>query len=185
MAGASSAVAQCEASTARRTRCKRAALEGSSFCTLHAHLGDSIRRDVDGPEVDPDHELADEVAGQARAEAMATLVAMGEEPERSTGAIDRYATAMVAWKKLEAEWVRRGRPCLTFGGATGHSPVAHPLIAQIIATRREAAEFGAALGLDPASRLRLSRSTRGGRPAGAASAADRVMPPMRTLRGLK
>lgn len=125
----------------------------------------------------------------ARAEAEATLEAIGEVVSLSAGAVARYAAAVGAWAALEAQWKHAGRPGTALGGATGTAQVPHPLIAQIAVARREAAQLGAALGLDPLGRWKMQRRTGAGRPAGAASAPDRSTPvepgrPGRTLRAV-
>ena len=131
--------------------------------------------------------LAELAEAGARAEAEATLQAIGEEVELSVGAIDRYALAVASWRTLEAQWAQLGRPATTLGGATGTAQVPHPLIAQVAVARREAALLGGVLGLDPRGRHVLSRRVGAGRPAGAASAPDRVAaaPPRRQLRAVE
>lgn len=130
-------------------------------------------------------ELAEEAAEQARSEAELVLQAIGEPPGLNVGAVERYATAVAAWRSLEAQWLAAGRPGTTLGGATGSAEVPHPLVAQVAVARREAAQMGALLGLDPRGRQRLSRRVGAGRPAGAASAPDRATPPpVRTLRSV-
>ena len=123
----------------------------------------------------------------ARAEARATLEAIGEPLELSLGAIDRYAAAVAAWASLEAQWEHAGRPGTALGGATGNAQVPHPLVAQIAIARREAAQLASLLGLDPLGRLKLARHIGAGRPPGAASAPDRAAtgPPRRRLRAVE
>lgn len=132
-------------------------------------------------------QLAADAEAAARAEAQATLEAIGEPLELSTGAVDRYALAVAGWRTLEAQWAQLGRPATTLGGATGTAQVPHPLIAQIAVARREAALLGGMLGLDPRGRHVLSRRVGAGRPPGAASAPDRVAaaPPRRQLRAVE
>ena len=130
-------------------------------------------------------ELAEEAAADARAEAIATLEAIGEPVELNQGAIERYAAAVGAWASVEAQWVHAGRPALTLGGATGSASVPHPLLAQIALARREAAQLASLLGMDPLGRLKLARHVGPGRPPGAASAPDRAAgPPRRRLRAV-
>jgi len=118
---------------------------------------------------------------RARLEAEATLRAIGEDPGLSVGAIDRYASAMGQLADLERLWKQAGRPATTDGGSTGATTVPHPLVGQINAARKQAAELGDALGLDPQARRKLSRRVTGGQP-GATSAADRSAPSRRSLR---
>ena len=125
-------------------------------------------------------------ADRARAEAESTLTAIGESLELSSGAVERYAAAVAVVASLEAHWDHEGRPAMTLGGATGSAPVPHPLPTQIALARREAAQLGAQLGLDPLSRMKLARHIGAGRPQGAASAADRASgPPRRRLRAVE
>jgi phage terminase small subunit len=159
-----------------------AAAAGSDWRAASWMLERQLRREQ-RPPVDTDA-LAQQVRDDAYQEAHATLEAIGEPPELNTGAIDRYAAAMVVWQTLEAEWERDGRPGTALGGATGSAEVPHPLITQIAGARREAAILGAALGLDPRGRQKLSRRVGAGRPPGAASAADRAAPPRRRLRAV-
>jgi phage terminase small subunit len=129
--------------------------------------------------------LSAQASARARAEAQATLAAIGEPLELNAGAVERYAAAVAAWECLEAQWQHAGRPGSALGGATGQAQVPHPLLAQIAQARREAAQLGTLLGLDPAGRMRLSRHVGAGRPPGAASAADRIVePPRRRLRSV-
>ena len=131
--------------------------------------------------------LADRAADVAREEAVDALQALGEPIEISSGAVERYASAVALSASLEAQWEHLGRPGTAPGGATGTAPVPHPLISQISLARREAAQLGGLLGLDPLGRWKLARRVTGaGRPAGAASAADRADPgpPRRRLRAV-
>jgi len=118
-------------------------------------------------------------------EAVATLSAVSEDPELSRGAIGRYAAAVEQCDTLETQWRAAGRPGTGLGGATGQASVPHPLLAQMLAARKQAAELGDVLGLDPQARRRLSRRTGAGRPPGAASAQDRAPSPRRTLRSVR
>lgn len=131
--------------------------------------------------------IANAAGDQARAEAQATLTALGEPVEMSAGAVDRYAAAVAAWASLEAQWEHAGRPGVALGGATGTAQVPHPLLAQIALARREAAQLASLLGMDPTGRMKLSRHVGAGRPPGAASAPDRAAagPPRRRLRAVE
>jgi len=118
-------------------------------------------------------------------EARATLVELGEPPELSAGALDRYAFAVAAWRELERQWFEQGRPATSLGGSTGSVEVPHPLVAQVAQAREHAASLADRLGLDPQSRRRLSRRVAGaGRPPGAASAPDRAAPSKRRLKAV-
>jgi P27 family predicted phage terminase small subunit len=121
---------------------------------------------------------------QAWREAVATLGELGEDPELSRGALDRYAFAVSAWRELERQWLEAGRPATSVGGSTGLVEVPHPLVAQLAQARSHAAELGERLGLDPQARRKLSRRAGAGRPAGAASALDRAAPPRRRLKAV-
>jgi hypothetical protein len=73
----------------------------------------------------------------------------------------------------------------TEGGATGRAVVPHPLVAMIARAERDAAAFGAALGLDAlaAERARPKRP-KAGRPPGSTPLAD-LAPASKRLRALK
>jgi Phage terminase, small subunit len=143
------------------------------------------REDDAGPPLDT-AEVAARAGARARAEAEATLAALGEPLGLNAGAVDRYAAAVAAWASLEAQWEHAGRPGVALGGATGSAHVPHPLLAQIALARREAAQLATLLGLDPTGRLRLARHIAAGRPPGAASAPDRAAgPPRRRLRAVE
>lgn len=111
----------------------------------------------------------------ARAEAVAHL---GDDARLFQAAIDRYANAVEVADQARRTWEADGRPLWT-KGYSGQD-VEHPLIRTMDRLDRAAAQFGAALGLDPASAARMGRGR--GRPAGAASAADRAAPPTVLLR---
>lgn len=147
-------------------------------------LDRQIGKDLEPVKPPDTDELTAAAAAQAREEALHTLAAIGETPVLSAGAIDRYAAAVAAWRVLEHQWTDLGRPGTTLGGATGQAHVPHPLVSQIAVARREAAQLGSMLGLDPRGRQKLSRRVGAGRPPGAASAPDRAAPPRRTLRSV-
>jgi P27 family predicted phage terminase small subunit len=107
------------------------------------------------------------------------LTAIGEPVELCGEPMRAYADACSTAASLRREWKRLGRPVLITGprGAVR----AHPLLAAIDRAERQAAELGDALGLTPVGRMKLSLRVAGGRPQGAASAADRSTPPRRTL----
>lgn len=67
----------------------------------------------------------------------------------------RYAIAVDMAHELRSEWEGLGSPKLEKGGATGKVWVAHPLIKAISETHKDAARFGALLGLDPQARKKL------------------------------
>lgn len=129
--------------------------------------------------------IAEAAAVRARAEAVATLATLGEDPVQSEGAIERYAAAVAAWTVLEATWQHQGSPATAPGGATGTAPVAHPLLNLIAQARKEAASLATLLGLDPLGRMRISRQLGAGRPMGAESSPDRAGPPRRRLRAVE
>lgn len=168
------AAARCTATTARGARCRRVPAPGALMCAAHLKTRAGV----------PDPGVVAAARERAAAEARATLVALGEEPAQSAGAIERYASAVGAFVALEREWERAGRPGLSEGGSTGLVLVPHPLVAELALARREAAHMGGLLGLDPRGRSVMRRRA-GGRPQGAASAPDRAAPPpVRTLRGI-
>jgi P27 family predicted phage terminase small subunit len=106
------------------------------------------------------------------------LVEIGEVPQLSVGAVERYARAAGLAERLRAEWESVGAP----GTVTGSRGAVreHPLLLAIARAEAQVADLGDRLGLTPVSRGRLGRTV--GRPAGAASAADRRSPSRRTLR---
>jgi P27 family predicted phage terminase small subunit len=125
----------------------------------------------------------DPVARAAWRDAVAVLIELGEAPQLSRASLARYAHACARAAMLERRWRALGAPVLTSGSAGQDAP--HPLLAAIEKAERWAHELGSALGLDPQARRKLSQRVTGGRPAGAASAADRAQPPLRrTLRSV-
>jgi P27 family predicted phage terminase small subunit len=110
------------------------------------------------------------------------LLALGERPELSAGALDRYASAVDTVTRLRSEL--RGQELVLHGPRGGVR--VHPLVRAVERAQREAHLLGEALALSPMARRKLGMSVRGGRPAGAASAPDRaravVVPLRRTPR---
>lgn len=76
-------------------------------------------------------------------------------PQRFTEAAARFARAVDLSDRIRREWIRRKRPLLSEGGATGRVLIAHPLIEMLTHAERNAARFGRELGLDPQSRKTL------------------------------
>jgi len=111
------------------------------------------------------------------------LVSLGERPELSRGALDRYAHAIDMAARLRTELRDDGR--IVLEGPRGGVRV-HPLVREVQKAEREAHLYAEALGLSPVARRRLGMRFLGGRPPGAASAPDRagsvVAPLRRTLR---
>lgn len=102
--------------------------------------------------------------------AVETLTAIGEVPERSAGALERYARSVDTLATMRRRWIADGRPVLSSGS---HRQVRmHPAIAGIAAQERLIADLAAALLLTPAARARAGRA-RGGRPQGTSQAPDR------------
>jgi P27 family predicted phage terminase small subunit len=110
------------------------------------------------------------------------LLELGERPELSRGALDRYAHAVDLAVRLRAD-LRDDE--LVLHGPRGGVCV-HPLVRAVEKAERETHLFGQALGLDPQSRRKLGMRATGGRPPGATSAPDRartvVVPMRRTTR---
>jgi len=97
----------------------------------------------------------------AAIEATDTLTALGDDPELSKGAIERYARAVEDAAVLRAEWNALGRPGLSFG-STGQL-VRHPLSIELRDAEEHASKLASKLGLDPQSRKGKRRP---GRPPG-------------------
>jgi P27 family predicted phage terminase small subunit len=111
-------------------------------------------------------------------DAVRVLEQLGEDPELSRGAIERYASAVDELHILQRAWKHEGSPGTTLNsrGVT----IAHPLPAVIAKAERSAADLADRLGLTPKARRSLRLSV--GRPPGAASAPDRAV--RRTLRAV-
>jgi phage terminase small subunit len=124
----------------------------------------------------------DTVGRAAWRRAAAVLVELGEPVELSLEPLAAYARACSTAARLRSGWKRLGHPELA-PGSTGQ-PALHPLLGAIERAERFAFELGQSLGLDPDSRRRMSRRIGAGRPAGAASAADRAAPARRRLRAV-
>lgn len=95
--------------------------------------------------------------------AWAVLEAVGEDPELSSDAIRRYADAVSEAAALRTAWL----------SSTSKPSALESLLRSIDRAEDRAGSVGADLGLTPAARRKLGRSVWGGRPQGAASAADR------------
>jgi P27 family predicted phage terminase small subunit len=114
-------------------------------------------------------------------EAVAILVELGEDVEINTAALRAYAHAESVATSVRAQWQANPRAMLTGGRG---AKTANPVLRELERVERLAAELHDAFGLTPAGRRKLSRSVRGGRPAGAASAPDRARPARRRLRAV-
>lgn len=68
--------------------------------------------------------------------------------ERFEEAVKRFALTVDLADRARREWVKLRRPALARGGTTGKVLGPHPLIEVIRTAERDAAKFGAALGLD-------------------------------------
>jgi phage terminase small subunit len=110
------------------------------------------------------------------------LEALGEDPELCAEPLAAYGRAMAAVAQLRKQW-RTGGQLGTILGARGQ-PIVNPALVALERAERWAAECGAALGLDPQARRRLSRRAGAGRPPGGASAPDRAAPTRRRLRSV-
>ena len=98
--------------------------------------------------------------------ALSSIAALADR-ERFVEAAIRYARAVDLADELRREWDDHGRPKLYT--ASNGNLIPHPLIKMVREAESDAARFGKALKLDPAS---VKRSTTG-RPPGSTSAADR------------
>lgn len=86
----------------------------------------------------------------------------GQPVERFEDALRRYGRTVDLAARLRAEWRALGEPVTAQGGATGQALVPHPLVKMLGEAERDAARFGAVLGLDPQSRRQLGAQA--GRP---------------------
>jgi len=127
----------------------------------------------------------DPTARAAWHRAVTVLGALGEDPALSLEPLAAFARAVGDVARLRAQWRKAGSPGTTAGSAGQLTP--HPLVVSIERAERWAHELGEALGLDPQARRKLARRIGAGRPAGAASAPDRVAaaPPRRRLRAVE
>lgn len=95
-------------------------------------------------------------------QAMAVLDEQAAPAERFIEAAVRYARAVDFADRVQRQHKQEGYPTLAQGGATGSAVVPHPLVRIVAEAERDAARFGAALGLDPQSRKKLGAAK--GRP---------------------
>ena len=111
---------------------------------------------------------------------MLALELLGDRAADFAPAVDRYVHAIEVADHARRQWGREGRP-IVHRHANGLEGVS-PFVAVMDRLDASAARYGAALGLDPASAVKVGRGV--GRPAGANSAADRKPPPVRKLRSV-
>jgi P27 family predicted phage terminase small subunit len=124
-----------------------------------------------------------DAAGRAAfARAVRVLELTGEDVNASREPLAAYARAVSDMERLRRRWKTLQHRILT-KGSTGQT-VVHPLVGAIEKAERWAADCGAALGLDPASRQKMSRRVGAGRPPGGASAPDRAAPARRRLKAV-
>ena len=101
------------------------------------------------------------------AHAVATISALGDDPQHSAAAIERFAVASERAAAIRQAWEDAGRPMLR----TGTGPArAHPLVKAMQDAETHAAAFGDALLLSPAARAKAGRA---GWRKGSARAEDR------------
>lgn len=109
------------------------------------------------------------------------LAALGSDAARFSAAIERYVNAVETADEARREWENHNPPRPLWTRGSMDQLVEHPLVRTMERLDRAAAQFGAALGLDPASAKRVGRGA--GRPEGANSAADRTLPsPLRAVK---
>jgi phage terminase small subunit len=118
----------------------------------------------------------DSVGRAAWKEAASILAEIAEDIDLNAPALRAYAHAESIAASLRAEWW--ADPTAVQKGARGATH-ANVLLREIDRAERRAADLRSDLGLTPVSRRRAGRAVRGGRPRGAASAADRRQPPVR------
>ena len=123
-------------------------------------------------------------AGQsARERAAATLAAVGVDAGLFGKQLDRLADLNDDLALARERWVRAKKPMTEMGSHKQRVP--HTLLKVQAEYGRQILALESELGLTLLSQRRASQSSRGGRPKGAASAADRVLePPVRTLRSV-
>jgi phage terminase small subunit len=99
--------------------------------------------------------------------AVAALTALGDDASHYADAIETFAHASERAALIRAAWEDAGRPMLRSGSGPAR---AHPLVKAMQDAEVHAANLGAALLLDPASRARAQRA---GWRKGSARAPDR------------
>ena len=92
-------------------------------------------------------------ARRAFAEALQTIEATGDDPQRSARVLVDYAIAVDVADELRAQWQAAGRPTTTLGSKD--QDVAHPILSELRAQQKHVAELGARLGLDVKARREL------------------------------
>jgi hypothetical protein len=100
--------------------------------------------------------------------ANATIARLGEDPQASAEAVDRYARLVDQLALADDEWIAAGRPLVGVGSAGRAQP--HALLRVQAELRRQLAEAEASLGLTVGARTAMARR-QGGR--GVGHAADR------------
>lgn len=111
-------------------------------------------------------------AGEAAlADATAVLVAIGEDPGLSVGALERYARLVDELASMREHFDAQRRPGHVLGGATGRSKVSPPLLGDIREHEKLVERAARELGLTPAARAAMRRGV--GRPPGASQSTDR------------
>lgn len=106
---------------------------------------------------------------EAWGEAIATLRAVGEDPELSAGAVARYARLVDDAEWVRGRWIKAKRPTKATG-SQGQT-VIHPFLKAVQEAEECAARAAERLGLTPAGRQTVKRGP--GRPLGSSQAADR------------
>lgn len=112
----------------------------------------------------------DDAGRTAFAEAVATLEANGEDPTLYASLVVAYARLRDDVATLRAAWDMDGRPTYSVG-STGQLAV-HPMVKGIHDAEKAATDSGAALGITPASRSKMSK--RPGVTLGTNTARDRI-----------
>jgi phage terminase small subunit len=151
---------------------------GDNLKALAAWQGHAAKKPVASPRgTMAPPKLPDATARAAYRHAETVLVETGEDPSLSRGLITSYALAVSEARRLQREWRKAGARGVQHGPQGG--VYQDPLLLAIDRAERRGGDFAAQLGLTPASRRKLGRSVRGGRPFGQAVAADRKVVPIR------
>jgi hypothetical protein len=118
--------------------------------------------------------IRDELGEAGRRSYDCALRSVGSD-ELHRHAVERYARAVDFAERVRAEWIGHGKPYL-YDHVNG-AKVIHPLVKLLRDAERDAAMYARDVLLDPS----VATKRKPGRPLGAASALDRVAPPVVTL----
>jgi hypothetical protein len=109
--------------------------------------------------------------------AIVTMTAVAIDPDLFESQLERLALLSDDLALARRRWFAKRRPMVE-KGSTGQS-VPHSLLRVQAELAKQILALESELGLTLMSQRKAGRAVRGGRPAGAASAADRAQPPRR------